>query len=837
MKRKPGLARSRVTMVTIILAAEVFVADLVFPLGLAVWLPYAALVLISLWAPHRKYTLIVATATTALIILGHFLSPLALAGVVSLQSLLNRALGVLVIWITAWLCLQRKRGEETQQALLRLSDQLSRSLDLGEAYPVFAAAAKTYLPCDRIGVVVPKGESLVVALSVAESPLQSYQGMEWPDAKASAVAWVLAHKEARVVRDLETGQAFPDEAFLFQEGVRATIMLPLLVGGEAVGVFFLDSRTPGAYSQRHLELLEPLAEHLALTLQNARLYNEAKSHAEELERRVKERTRELQAANLQLEDASRHKSEFLANMSHELRTPLNSILGFSEILKRRAYGTLTAEQALYVDSIHDSGKHLLALISDLLDLSKVEAGRIELQPQPFFLPETLQAALHIIRRQAEVKGLQLSLSIDKGLSMLTADPIRFNQILYNLLSNAVKFTPDAGRIAVTARRVPSSKFQVPSSRPQAETTISGTWNPEPGTASASEFVEISVADTGIGIKPDDLSKLFQRFTQVKPMTTKQHHGVGLGLALTKQLVELHGGTISVHSDGEGRGSIFTVRLPLVELRAVPQLLVVDDDKNLLEAIRDALAAAGYQVKTAENGAAALAQVEAARPDLLILDLSLPEVDGWEVLRRIRAGAATRALPVLAITGVEVERSDQVLAAGADEFLSKPFSLTVLEGTVRRILLPGMSAEHLRGRQMHRLNLMRGPTVKAGAPEGAKILVVEDHALGRRLVVDLLAAEGYTVLQAEDGVGLLERVKRERPDLILLDLHLPEVDGLTLARHLKADPETQSIPLLAISAFAQPEDHATALAAGFADYLTKPLDTERFIQTVGRVLGR
>ena len=818
-------------MVTIILAAEVFVADLVFPLGLAVWLPYAALVLISLWAPHRRYTIIVATATTALIILGYFLSPLALAGVGSLQSLLNRALGVLVIWVTALLCLQRKRGEETQQALLRLSDQLSRSLDLEEAYPVFAAAVKTYLPYDRIGVVVPKGESLVVALSVTGPPLPSHQGMEWPDAAASAVGWVLAHKDARVVRDLETEQAFPDDAFLYKEGVRSTIVLPLLVGGEAVGAFFVESRTPGAYSQRHLELLGPLAEHLALALQNARLYHEVKGHAQELERRVEERTRELQAANLQLEAASQHKSDFLANMSHELRTPLNSILGFSEILKRRAYGPLTADQDLYVDSIHDSGKHLLALISDLLDLSRVEAGRIELQPQPFFLPDALRAALYTIRRQAEGKGLQLSLSIDEDPSMLTADPIRFNQILYNLLSNAFKFTPDGGQIDVTARRVHSSQFTV--DRPWTSDRELSTVDRKP----SGDFVEIAVADTGIGIKPEDLPKLFQRFTQLKQTITKRHQGVGLGLALTKQLVELHGGTIRAHSDGEGRGSIFTVCLPLAEVQAVPQLLVVDDDKNLLEAIRDALEAAGYRVKTAEDGAAALAQIEAARPELLILDLSLPIVDGWEVLRRVRTGAATRALPVLAITGVEVERSDQVLSAGADEFLSKPFSMTVLEATVRRILQQGGSADHVRGPQMHRLNLMREPTVKPRAPEDARILVVEDHPRGRKLVVDLLAPEGYIVLQAESGVGLLDRVKQERPDLILLDLQLPEIDGVTLARQLKADPDTQRIPLLAITAYAQPEDRAKALAAGFADYLTKPLDTERFIQAVGHALGR
>jgi signal transduction histidine kinase len=555
MKRRPGMPRSRVTLVTIILAAEVFVADLVLPLGLAVWLPYAAIVLISLWAPRRRHTTIVATAATVLIILGHFLSPLALAGVASLQSLLNRALGVLVIWITALLCLQRKRGEETQQALLRLSDQLSRSLDLGEAYPVFAAAVKTYMPYDRIGVVVPKGESLVVALSVAEPPLPSSQGMDWPDAAASAVGWVLAHKEARVVRDLETEQAFPDEAFLFQEGVRATIMLPLLVGGEAVGVFFLDNRTPGAYSQRHLELLGPLAEHLALALQNARLYNEAKGHAEELERRVEERTRELQAANLQLVDVSRHKSEFLANMSHELRTPLNSILGFSELLAQQTYGPLTEKQARYVDNIHTSGHHLLALINDLLDLSKVEAGKLELHPQSFHLREALEAALHAIRLQAEAKRQLLHLQVADDLSAITADPIRVRQALYNLLSNAVKFTPAGGFITVTAKMVSSSEFGVSSSQPE-------TRNPKPETASASEFVEIAVADTGIGIKPEDLSKLFRPFTQLEYTLTKQTQGTGLGLALTKRLVELHRGTIWAESAGEGRGSTFTIWLPL-----------------------------------------------------------------------------------------------------------------------------------------------------------------------------------------------------------------------------------------------------------------------------------
>jgi signal transduction histidine kinase len=223
---------------------------------------------------------------------------------------------------------------------------------------------------------------------------------------------------------------------------------------------------------------------------------------------------------------------------------------------------LTQKQARYVDNVHTSGQHLLALINDLLDLSKVEAGKLELQPQAFHLREVIEVALRIFRHQAEAKQQALILEVPADLSTLTADPLRVRQILYNLLSNAVKFTPEGGSITITARRVPSSEFQVPSSRPQAKTTIPGTWNLEPGTASRSEFVEIAVADTGIGIKPEDLARLFQPFTQLKQTLTKSAQGTGLGLALTKHLVELHGGTIWAESAGEGRGSTFTIWLPL-----------------------------------------------------------------------------------------------------------------------------------------------------------------------------------------------------------------------------------------------------------------------------------
>lgn len=274
-----------------------------------------------------------------------------------------------------------------------------------------------------------------------------------------------------------------------------------------------------------------------------------------LEVAVEERTRELQEAKQRAEEASRHKSLFLSNMSHELRTPLNSILGFASILQDPAISSLTEKQRRFTRHITASGEHLLTLINDLLDLSKVEAGKLRLELQSFPLREAIEAAVYAIRPQVEQKRQALQLAIDGDMPIIKADPTRFRQILYNLLSNAVKFTPESGRITVTAKVVSRSESGVSSSQPE-------TRNQKPETAHASDVVEIAVADTGIGIRREDLTKLFQLFTQLESALTKQFQGTGLGLALTKQLVELHGGTIRATSEGQGRGSTFSVRLPL-----------------------------------------------------------------------------------------------------------------------------------------------------------------------------------------------------------------------------------------------------------------------------------
>ena len=274
----------------------------------------------------------------------------------------------------------------------------------------------------------------------------------------------------------------------------------------------------------------------------------------EHERELEAKARELEQANQQLRTGSRHKSEFLANMSHELRTPLNAILGFSELLQGQTPGPLTEKQARYVANISTGGQDLLGLITDLLDLARVEAGRMELHIAPVNLREVIEAVLHEIRPKAAAKGLSLELVVVKALPPVPADPIRLNQILQKLLSNAVKFNPDGGRVTVTVRR---------GSRGEGLGSSEGLpSDPKSYTLYPGEFIEIAVADTGIGIKAENLPMLFQTFTQLEPTFAKRYQGAGLGLSLTKRLVELHGGRILVESPGEGQGSTFKVQLPL-----------------------------------------------------------------------------------------------------------------------------------------------------------------------------------------------------------------------------------------------------------------------------------
>jgi PAS domain S-box-containing protein len=388
---------------------------------------------------------------------------------------------------------------------------LRRSLQLTDVYPAFAAAVKALLAYDRIGVVVPDKEKLVMALSVAEPPLASWQGESWSETEGTAGGWVLSQKRPRIVRDMLTEQAFSDDRFLVEEGIRSTLMLPLFAGEETVGFFFLDNRTPGAYTERDLDLLEPVAQQLALAIQNNRLL------------------KELEEKGSQLEIASKHKSQFLANMSHELRTPLNAILGHTELILDNIYGDVPEKIRDALKRVDKNGRHLLGLINDVLDLSKIEAGSLTLSLTDYSMTELVQTVATAVEPLAIEKKLALKLAVPPDLPRAKGDERRITQVLLNLIGNAIKFT-DAGEVRVEVK------------------------------ASCGVFT-LSVTDTGPGIAVADQKKIFEEFQQAEGSSTRQKGGTGLGLSIAKRIINLHGGRIWVESN-PGQGSTFRFTLPV-----------------------------------------------------------------------------------------------------------------------------------------------------------------------------------------------------------------------------------------------------------------------------------
>ncbi|MEW6617947.1 MAG: FumA C-terminus/TtdB family hydratase beta subunit [bacterium] len=359
--------------------------------------------------------------------------------------------------------------------------------------------------------------------------------------------------------------------------------------------------------------------------------------------------KELALANKQLQEANQAKSQFLANMSHELRTPLNSIIGFSEVLLEETFGSLQEKQKKYLSNILTSGKHLLILINDILDLSRVEAGKVELKIEEILPKEIFNECQTLIKNMASKKGISLDFKVE-GISTIKADPVRFKQIMYNLLSNAIKFTPERGRVDVLARPV-------------------------------DEMVQISVQDTGIGIAREDQEKVFEEFKQIDSSYAKQYAGTGLGLPLTRKLVELHGGKIWLESE-PGKGSTFTFTIPerveskqqeaeykVQKLEDKPTILVVEDESQSRELLTIYLEKAGYQVVYAVDGEEAIRKAKEIKPSAITLDLILPKKSGFEVVKELKSLPETKEIPIIIIS--MTDNKELGFSLGASDYLLKP----------------------------------------------------------------------------------------------------------------------------------------------------------------------
>ncbi len=504
-------------------------------------------------------------------------------------------------------------------------------------------------------------------------------------------------------------------------GFRTMLGVPMLAGDRVIGVITLWREQVEAFGERTLDLITTFAAQGAIAIQNVQLFRE-------------------------LEVAGRHKSEFLASMSHELRTPLNAVIGFSDVLLERMFGELNERQEEYVRDIRDSGRHLLELINEILDLSKVEAGRMELELGTLSLPGLLEHALAMVRERAARHGITVSLDMAPEVGDVWADELKLKQVVLNLLSNAVKFTPDGGSVDVHAE-------------------IAG------------DEAQVVVRDTGIGIAEAEQERIFEAFQRGGREARSATEGTGLGLTLSKRIVELHGGRLWMTSE-LGAGSTFGFAVPVGPAGELPEgiapdgetVLVVEDDPHSAELLELYLAGAGYRVAHARDGAEGLEMARRLRPRAVLLDILLPRVDGWELLARLKADPATAACPVVIVSMLD-ERG-KGFALGASEYLVKPVGREEMLGALARCAPPGE------------------PTV---------VLVIDDDPVDRRLMAAALEPAGYQVLTAAGGEEGLAAIRRERPAVVLLDLLMPGVDGFTVIEEVRADPAIADVPIVVLTA--------------------------------------
>jgi PAS domain S-box-containing protein len=469
-----------------------------------------------------------------------------------------------------------------------------------------------------------------------------------------------------------------------------------------------------------------------------------RKRAEEIMRHAKE----------QAERTSRFKDQFLSTMSHELRTPLNAVLGFSDLLADERYGPLNEKQRRYIDHIHTGGKHLLSLISDILDLSKIEAGRMELAIENLSIQGAFGEVLSVMQPLADKKSHTLSTSAEAKLAV-RADGTRFKQVLLNLLGNAIKFTPNGGRIELAARLEDGS-------------------------------VRVEVRDNGPGIPDEEKTRIFEAFYRLRD-SGKKAEGTGLGLAITQRLVELHGGKLRLDSQA-GQGSSFYFFLPVaVPVQEAPgrkaetssgalgprRILVIEDDRTTAHLIQSQLTSAGYHVTLCEEPQNTLEIAAQLQPDAITLDIVMRPKNGWEILVQLKRDARTRHIPLIVVSIVDQPSMGALL--GADEYLVKP---------VDKLTLLGAIARHARSH----------PKAKSGRP----ILVVEDDAPTREFIAEMLSTHGFSVATAADGAQARAQVAASLPELVILDMMLPKVSGFELLGEWRSSIRTADLPVFVLT---------------------------------------
>jgi signal transduction histidine kinase/DNA-binding response OmpR family regulator len=536
--------------------------------------------------------------------------------------------------------------------------------------------------------------------------------------------------EPVIVNDVSTSNLFAHNSLL--PDTKSEICIPLKIGGKVTGVLDIQSNVVNAFTQNEIAVLQILADQIAVAIENSRAFELSQKAVEEMH------------------EIDRIKNQFMANMSHELRTPLNSIIGFSRVILKGIDGPVNEIQAQDLAAIYTSGQHLLSLINNILDLSKIEAGKMELQYSEINLADVINGALSTASGLIKDKPIKLEQIIQPDLPVVKADQTRIRQVLINFISNAVKFT-ESGSITVEAK-----KAALPNG--QAE-------------------IMVIVTDTGTGIAEKDRAKLFQPFSQVDDSPTRKAGGTGLGLSISRSIIEMHHGRIGLLESTPGKGSKFFFTLPLMDEEKVKPtltpsttgntILAIDDNPDILSLYERYLKPHGYDVYSLTNPEDALETAKKIHPFAILVDIMMPQKDGWSVIRDLKADPLTQYIPVV-IASI-VEEKERGLKLGAADYLVKPFLQEDLVNAVNRLNQSG--------------------SIK-------KILVIDDDNDDLRLLQKMFGGmENYKLITASSGHEGLEQIHSEQPDAIILNLFMHDIDGFTLYEMVQSDPVFANTPVL------------------------------------------
>ncbi len=691
----------------------------------------------------------------------------------------------------------RARAQE-QSVLSDLGQALAAQLAVDEVLKQAHWRASQLISAENffVGLYDPEVEEIVIRFNAATA--EADQEVSVLAAEEGLSGYIVRTGEPVLIKENLVDRLSDYGVSLVGEPANSWLGVPLMVAGDVLGVMAVQNYTrKAAYDEHDLELLTAVASQTAIALESARLYEEAVETAE------------------RLREVDRLKSQFLANMSHELRTPLNSIIGFSRVVLKGIDGPITEQQREDLEAIHSSGQHLLGLINDILDVSKIEAGKMELDFEPVDLREIINGVMSTAIALVKDKPIELQQSIPKDLPTITADERRVRQILLNLVSNAAKFT-DEGFIRV-ATEVKHEEH-------------------EAADAAGAREIRLSVTDTGRGIGQEEMETVFEPFTQVDASTTREHGGTGLGLTISHSFVQLHGGRMWVESE-LGEGSTFTFTLPVegppsyVEERrepideeallrpeedSGPLVLCVDDDTGVISLYRRYLHLRGYRVFGLTDSNRVLDMAKRLNPYAITLDVMMPQKDGWDVIRELKNDPETSDIPVIICSIISEE--ERGMSLGAADYLVKPIMEEDLVTALDWL-------DQDPGRRGH-----------AGIHQ---VLIVDDHAGDRHLLRRMIESQdGYEVLEAAGGEEAIELVEELRPQIIILDLMMPEVGGFAVLESVKSNEATRSIPVIVVTAKELTEEDRRRLNNRVETLVHKGvLKQEELLEDVAAALGK